>query len=76
MYSYSYFWATNWQWLVPLIVGGIALVLTVSPFLQMIFGGPKLIIDFDFQEVKEGRVLQYELQNPPIESLDEWWLKI
>ena len=68
MDSFSYFWATNWQWLVPLIVGGVALVLTVSPFLQMIFGRPKLTIGFDIWTVEGGKVLQCELRNPPIKQ--------
>lgn len=52
--------------LVALIIGIIALVMAVQPFVHMIWGRPKVTVDVNVQEMDGARVLQCRIFNYPI----------
>lgn len=60
------FWANNWQWLLPLIIGVVALVLAVSPFLQMIYGAPRIVMSFEIDDRDLSRYFCFCVWNVPI----------
>lgn len=54
-----------WLWVVS-IIGIMAFVMAVKPFVQAIWGKPKIEVDFGVKDLEGGRVLQCEICNPPI----------
>lgn len=55
----------HWEW-VALILGGVAFLMAVSPFLQMYFGRPKIRIEFTEDVIDGGKFLGCQLSNPPL----------
>jgi len=54
-----------WLWVVS-IIGIMAFVMAVKPFVQAIWGKPEIEVDFGVKDLEGGRVLQCEICNPPI----------
>ena len=61
----------EWEW-VALGLGTVGLVMSTKPFLQEVFGQPKLTLSFNYAEVivpkvsQEDMILQCEVRNDPI----------
>jgi hypothetical protein len=55
----------QWGW-VALVLGGVALFMAVSPFLQMYFGRPKIKIEFIEDTMDGAKFLACQLSNPPL----------
>lgn len=68
MDSFTNIWLANWYWIVPLIVGVVALALAVSPFLQMKYGKPKIELRYNVLDTdsKDTRFLECGIVNKPI----------
>ena len=55
----------QWEW-VALILGGVALLMAVAPFLQMYFGRPKILIEFTKDMIDGSDFLGCQISNPPL----------
>ena len=47
-------------------MGVVVFVMAVQPFTQMIWGKPKITVDFSASNVDSGRILECRVYNPPI----------
>ncbi len=57
----------QWEW-VALILGGVALLMAVQPFLQMIWGSPKIIVGFGSTSIDHTEYFDCKIWNGPITS--------
>ncbi len=65
-------WPTTWEW-VGILLAIIGILMAVQPFLQMIYGQPKLSIRPSVVMEKETAAIGLHVSNPPI---TEWWLSL
>jgi hypothetical protein len=50
------------------IIGVVAFIMAVSPFLQQIFGRPKIALSFGHNESSIGKLIRIYLMNPPFDD--------
>ncbi len=57
-----------WEWftLIGGIVGGVAFLMAVQPFLEFIWGRPKIQIEFEARDKGSVRYLDILLTNVPV----------
>lgn len=58
----------QWEW-VALILGGVAFIMAVQPFIQFCFGRPRLRVLFDTHETDDGRILHCALYSPQVSKV-------
>jgi hypothetical protein len=59
---------STWEWFFA-IIGSVAFLMAIQPFIQYLFGRPKLIIVFEVIDISEGQILNCLLQNEPIHNI-------
>jgi len=50
------------------IIGVVAFIMAISPFLQQIFGKPKIALSFGHNDSNIGRLIRIYLMNPPFDD--------